>query len=481
MNKYKFHQRYGLNDSYKNLTLYHSSIKMNNKNIRKPRPKSNKVYQKINKDSQNNPMKNLINNNDGNIINNYNTNLNIIDLNKLKNKRNSKSQSKSNYNFKVNNSFSYNNINNNKNHSNYKNKKRLKTKKISDSYDKGDIKNNEIEAPYKYNSINNKKNNNNDKYDHLSQKQYLITPNINVHQEYNITRFNIKNNKKSFNSTQNKFNNFPNFGINKSINTNFDFNNYESDKIKSQIEEAAKNMIGDMNQIITNITNDENNFKNQLIELEKKYTNRLNELENSKNKIINNLKNKIKQINEHNDFLINELSNIENDNNLKCNELSNVINNLKNNINSKEDEIYRIKQNINKQGILSDKNKEEEKNNLCYLYENKINDILNFSDNNQLKLLNIIKEKDRIIQELINANGNKGSNYNYLINKIQKENEVFKDVSKRSIHLAENNIYNNFINDISHIYQNNDMNNFNINGNNINDNYNNNYTYQVDI
>ena len=85
---------------------------------------------------------------------------------------------------------------------------------------------------------------------------------------------------------------------------------------------------------------------------------------------------------------------------------------------------------------------------MCYLYEEKINNILNISDENQKKLLNIIKEKERIIQELINANQNKADNYNNIINKLERENEGFKDVTQRSIYLAENNIYNKFLNNL---------------------------------
>ena len=144
-----------------------------------------------------------------------------------------------------------------------------------------------------------------------------------------------------------------------------------------------------MKQIITNITNEENNYKNKLLELEKRYTKRLNDIEYSKNEIIINLKNKVNQINKHNEVLMNELTNIENDNKSKCNELTNIIKNLKNNINNKEEEISKTNKNLNNQNGLIGKNKEEEKNYLCYLYENKINDILNISDHNQLKLLNL--------------------------------------------------------------------------------------------
>ena len=157
-------------------------------------------------------------------------------------------------------------------------------------------------------------------------------------------------------------------------------------------------------------------------------------------------------MNVQNDGLMNELTNIENDNNLKCAELTNVIKDLQNKINLREEEINKIKNNLDKKKILINKNKEEEKNSLCYLYETKLNDILNIADNNQIKLLNIIKEKDRIIQNLLKENDNKNLDYNNLINKIQKENEALKEESKKTIHLAGSNIYNNFMNNISKKY-----------------------------
>ena len=46
MNKYKFHQRYGLSESYKNISLIPSEINLNRKAIRKPRPKSRKINNK---------------------------------------------------------------------------------------------------------------------------------------------------------------------------------------------------------------------------------------------------------------------------------------------------------------------------------------------------------------------------------------------------------------------------------------------------
>ena len=132
----------------------------------------------------------------------------------------------------------------------------------------------------------------------------------------------------------------------------------------------------------------------------------------------------------------------------KCQELTNIISNLQNKINNKEEEIYYMKNELNIQSKIKNNNNENEKNNLCYLYEEKIKDILNISEENQKKLLDIIKEKERIIQELIEANQDKTSNYNILINKFQRENEEFKNVTQKSIFLAGNNVHNKFLNEL---------------------------------
>ena len=74
MNKYKFHQRYGLNDNYKNIVINPASNKIN-KNIRKVRTKSRINIKKEIKNRCKNINKSLddINNN-----NNYTNNENNI-------------------------------------------------------------------------------------------------------------------------------------------------------------------------------------------------------------------------------------------------------------------------------------------------------------------------------------------------------------------------------------------------------------------
>ena len=74
MNKYKFHQRYGLNDNYKNIVINPASNKIN-KNIRKVRTKSRiNIRKEINNRCKNiNKSFDDINNN-----NNYTNNENNI-------------------------------------------------------------------------------------------------------------------------------------------------------------------------------------------------------------------------------------------------------------------------------------------------------------------------------------------------------------------------------------------------------------------
>ena len=48
MKKYKFHQRFGLSNSYKNNAYDSAFLKPNNREIRKPRPKSKKSFNRIN-------------------------------------------------------------------------------------------------------------------------------------------------------------------------------------------------------------------------------------------------------------------------------------------------------------------------------------------------------------------------------------------------------------------------------------------------
>ena len=424
MNKNKFHQRYGLNENYKNIVINPISNKIN-KEIRKIRPKSRK---NIRDEIKN---RNIVSN-----INKSFDDLNNIDLTNenIKDRKILKNVDKDINSFinKQNRTFQY--TNKDINNTNYN----LAKSQNNQNYDK-----NESDIfVYKYNSsLNNSEiiNNNNtkNKSEAISQK------------------LNLFNTSKNIQIDNNMFKSEPNFPYEISSNNfNYENNNedssppYESFKIRTQIEEAAKNMIGDMSQIISNITNEEKNFKNKSLELELKYNNRIKEIEYNKNSIISNLKNKINDINNDNKQLKQDLINMEKEHISKCQELTSMIMTLKNKINNKDEEIYSMKKQLNQEEKIISNNNENEKNNLCYLYEEKINNILNISDDNQKKLLNIIKEKERIIQELIDANQNKTYSYNNLINKFQRENEEFKNVTQKSIYLAGNNIHNKFLNEL---------------------------------
>ena len=427
MNKNKFHQRFGLSDNYKNIIMHPVSNKINNE-IRKTKPKLRKINasKKKNKNLNKNENKSydeIINNNDKN---KGNKEVITSELNEFNN---------TNYINNTNNIF-----------------KRSKTFQLSniDNISKNKI-NNCLEEKenqsdifvYKYNSIMNKnedKINDNTKY---SNKSEIVNQ-----------KMNFLNSNQNFNDITNLYNSEQNFPYEVSLNNfniknnNDNSTNYESYKIKTKIEEVAKNMIGDMSEILSNITNEEQNFKNKCSELDIKYNNRLKEIEQTKDEIISNLKYKINEMHKNNEQLKQDLIKVDQEHNSKCQELVNMISILKNKINDKEEELCYIKNQLNEEEKADNDNNENDKNNLCYQYEEKINNILNLSDENQKKLLDIIKEKERIIQELINANQNKTYNYNNLINKFKRENEEFKDVTQRSIYLAGNNVYNKFLNEL---------------------------------
>ena len=391
MNKNKFHQRFGLSDNYKNIIMHPVSNKINNE-IRKTKPKLRKINasKKKNKNLNKNENKSydeIINNNDKN---KGNKEVITSELNEF---NNTNYINNTNNIFKRSKTFQLSNIDN-------ISKNKINTF-LEEKENQSDI------FVYKYNSIMNKnedKINDNTKY---SNKSEIVNQ-----------KMNFLNSNQNFNDITNLYNSEQNFPYEVSLNNfniknnNDNSTNYESYKIKTKIEEVAKNMIGDMSEILSNITNEEQNFKNKCSELDIKY---------------------IKVDQEHNS---------------KCQELVNMISILKNKINDKEEELYYIKNQLNEEEKADNDNNENDKNNLCYQYEEKINNILNLSDENQKKLLDIIKEKERIIQELINANQNKTYNYNNLINKFKRENEEFKDVTQRSIYLAGNNVYNKFLNEL---------------------------------
>jgi hypothetical protein len=325
MNKNKFHQRYGLNENYKNIVINPISNKIN-KEIRKIRPKSRK---NIRDEIKNRNIVSNINKSFDDLNNIDLTNENIKDRKILKNV----DKDLNSFINKQNRTFQY--TNKDINNTNYN----LAKSQNNQNYDK-----NESDIfVYKYNSsLNNSEiiNNNNtkNKSEAISQK------------------LNFFNTSKNIQIDNNMFKSEPNFPYEiSSINFNYENNNednnppYESFKIRTQIEEAAKNMIGDMSQIISNIANEEKNFKNKSLELELKYNNRIKEIEYNKNNIISNLKNKINDINNDNRQLKQDLINMEKEHVSKCQELKSLIMTLKNKINNKDEEIYSMKKQLNQE------------------------------------------------------------------------------------------------------------------------------------
>ena len=437
MNKFKLHQRFGLSNNYKNIVISPVYNKIN-KEITKAKTLPRKAIRKKIKNMKlynhtNKSFDDLNNNN-----NFHNENKNDFSLLNIKNNTNYLNYTNSFINMK-NKTFQIN-----KENRNIYSPESHEDKNCNENKDENE--NNSSIFVYKYNpgnsiinnsqnlNINNSDNNFKNRTEILSQKLDLLNSNQN-----------ILINENMFNSQQN----FPyEISLNNFNKGNNNEASYHSYKIKSQIEEVGKNMIGDMSQIISNITNEEKNFKNKALELELKFNNRIKEIENSKNGAIIELKKKIKEINKNNEQLDQNLKNMDQDHFSKCEELTNMITTLQNQINNKEEEIYYMKNELNEKSKIENNNNENEKNNLCYLYEEKIKDILNIAEENQKQLLDIIKEKERIIQELIEANQNKTSNYNVLINKFQRENEEFKNVTQKSIFLAGNNVHNKFLNDL---------------------------------
>ena len=263
--------------------------------------------------------------------------------------------------------------------------------------------------------------------------------------------------KKNNNNTSNN-----NLITNKNINiktTNLFNNKYSGiNSIKNQIKYIQKNMSDQIGQILQHIdNNNENmNYEQQLNEIEKNYQEQINKLMEIKNKEINNLENEIKEANKTNQTLINEISKANDDNNVKVIELTNIINILTDELNQKEEQILILKGNSEKNEALVQNEINEEKNNICFEYEKKIDNILNISEHNQQKLMNVIKEKDIIIQNLIKCNQDTNNKFNEFVEKIKDENQKLKDITQQSIGMAKYNISNATNNNF--IYNNQDYN-----------------------
>ena len=263
--------------------------------------------------------------------------------------------------------------------------------------------------------------------------------NTNINTNYNITNFN-NNNNFSISNNNNK---------NKSKITGVN-------SIKNQIEYIQKNMSEQINQILHNIdiNNQKMNYQQQLDDIEKNYQEQINKLMQSKNKEIEELETEIKEANKTNETLVNEISKANQNNNIKIIGLTNIINSLRDELNQKEEQILILKGNSKKNEINYYKDIDEEKNMICSEYEKKISNILNISENNQEKLMNVIKEKDVIIQNLINCNQNKNKEFNEFIQKINEENKQLKNLTEQSIGMSKFNLVNSMNNNDNINYNN---------------------------
>ena len=289
-----------------------------------------------------------------------------------------------------------------------------------------------------------------------SKKQFNTYPinNININDNYLSTA--EKENKNQslykfqsyYNTTKsNNSNNNLNLSNNNiKINPNYKFNNNSSGikSIKNQIEYIQKNMSDQVSQILQNIDNNNQsmNYDQQLEQIEKNYQEQIRQLMEIKNKEIDDLERELKEANKTNENLLNEISNANEDNNIKVIELTNIINSLTDEYNHKEEQILMIKGKSSKKTNFLENEIIEEKNMICSDYEKKINNILNISEHNQKKLMDVIREKDIIIQNLINCNQNKNKAFNEFVNKIDEDNKKLKNITEQSIGLSKYNLFN---------------------------------------
>ena len=251
---------------------------------------------------------------------------------------------------------------------------------------------------------------------------------------YNTTKSNNSNNNLNLSNNNIK------------INPNYKFNNNSSGikSIKNQIEYIQKNMSDQVSQILQNIdiNNQSMNYDQQLEQIEKNYQEQIRQLMEIKNKEIDELERELKEANKTNENLLNEISNANEDNNIKVIELTNIINSLTDEYNHKEEQILMIKGKSSKKTNFLENEIIEEKNMICSDYEKKINNILNISEHNQKKLMDVIREKDIIIQNLINCNQNKNKAFNEFVNKIDEDNKKLKNITEQSIGLSKYNLFN---------------------------------------
>ena len=276
------------------------------------------------------------------------------------------------------------------------------------------------------------------------KRQYIYS-----HNKDNFDYYNDYNYSKSYynskNSQENNSNSFYNFqSYYNSDNINNKDNEYELSSIKNQIKNAQKNISEQLNKILLNIDNcNQNlNYDGRLKEIENNYKEKISILISEKNKEIKRLELEMNKANSVNQKLIKEITEKNKDNNSKIIDLTNIVNHLTDELNKKEEEIIKIKNNEKRNEFEKNNGIEYEKGRISKEYEKKINNILNISEHNQQKLKSVIKEKEMIIQNLINCNKDKTDEFNTFINKINDGNLELKNITEKSIGLAKYNLLN---------------------------------------
>ena len=276
------------------------------------------------------------------------------------------------------------------------------------------------------------------------KRQYIYSHNKDSFYNYNDYNYN-KSYYNSKNSQENNSNSFYNFqSYYNSDNINNKDNEYELSSIKNQIKNAQKNISEQLNKILLNIDNCNKNlnYDGRLKEIENNYKEKISLLISEKNKEIKRLELEMNKANSVNQKLIKEITEKNKDNNSKIIDLTNIVNHLTDELNKKEEEIIKIKNNEKRNEFEKNNGIEYEKGRISKEYEKKINNILNISEHNQQKLKSVIKEKEMIIQNLINCNKDKTDEFNTFINKINDGNLELKNITEKSIGLAKYNLLN---------------------------------------
>ena len=277
------------------------------------------------------------------------------------------------------------------------------------------------------------------------KRQYIYS---NTNTNTNNKDYNEKNDynfSKNYYKTNNKENATSSISKYHSLNnTNYNNNEMNVFSIKKQIENIQKNMSTQVNEILLNIDNynPNLNYEKKLKEFENNYKEKINNLNNEKNKEIKDLELEMNMEESINQKLIKEISEKTRDNNIEIIELTNIVNSLTDELNRKEEEIINMKNNKSRRKKENNIEIEKEKERLSKEYEKKINNIINISEHNQQKLQNVIKDKEMIIQNLIDCNKNKTEQFNIFVNKLEKDNKALKNITEKSIGIAKYNLIN---------------------------------------